>query len=160
MREAHRAARRLGFADPEDAAQEAIIIICRRYRDKPLDEQRRIVWGILDRILRTTRRRSARDEELLRRFLEAHPAHVHADPSVRSEAMRAALGELTDVERESLQMYVFDDKSFGEIGRELDVPKSTVATRMQRTLRSLRHRLEGEVEGESGAESTDGESES
>jgi RNA polymerase sigma-70 factor (ECF subfamily) len=54
------------------------------------------------------------------------------------ELVRAALDELSDVQRQVLKCRIYEDKKFREIADELDVPLGTVLARMQSALKKLK----------------------
>ena len=54
------------------------------------------------------------------------------------ELVRAALDELSDVQRQVLEKRIYEDKKFREIAEELNVPLGTVLARMQSALKKLK----------------------
>ena len=71
----------------------------------------------------------------------ASPAFV-AESGERTEAVRRAVGALPPELREVVVMKEFEDLTFQEIADSLDIPLSTVKSRLYTALRQLRMRLE------------------
>jgi RNA polymerase sigma-70 factor (ECF subfamily) len=69
------------------------------------------------------------------------PAHV-AESRQRAEIVRRAVGALPTELREVLVMKEFEELTFQEIADVLDLPLSTVKSRLYTALRQLRMRLE------------------
>jgi len=105
----------------------------------------------LDRIRATRRRREdsidADGGENLAAVAEASFATASNDPSLavehkeRSQAIRAALGELPREQREALELGYFRGLSQSEIAERTGQPLGTVKTRMRLAMQKLRDRL-------------------
>jgi len=66
----------------------------------------------------------------------------------RRDVVRRALEGLSDAHREVVHLAFYQDLSYPEIARLLDVPQGTVKTRMFHARKALRRRLAGRVEGD------------
>jgi RNA polymerase sigma factor (sigma-70 family) len=62
------------------------------------------------------------------------------------EQVRAAINELSDVQREVVYKRMYEGKKFRQIAEELDVPLATVLSRMQLSLKKLKPVLENYLE--------------
>jgi RNA polymerase sigma-70 factor, ECF subfamily len=103
------------------------------------------------------RRRKTRATVSLEALEEAGPVMVETRPGAHerllerdlARAVRRAVDELPDEQREVVILKEYQDLTFLEIAQTLDVPVSTVKTRLYRGLGQLRLRLEREgVHGE------------
>jgi RNA polymerase sigma-70 factor (ECF subfamily) len=72
------------------------------------------------------------------------PAPAPEIGPVDSEQLQAALDELPDETRLILLLFYFEELSYREIARELDIPIGTVMSRLSRGKQRLRQRLAGE----------------
>ena len=141
--------------DARDATQETFIAA---YRSLPRFRGEAQVSSWLHRIAVNqciTRQRRARtraetglDEEVeagreqfLSTGLEASPAHA-SESKQRAEAVRRAVASLPQELREVVLMKEFEELTFQEIADALQVPLSTVKSRLYTALRQLRLKLE------------------
>jgi RNA polymerase sigma-70 factor (ECF subfamily) len=60
---------------------------------------------------------------------------------VTTRALSGVLAELRTVERDVLLLYAWEDLSYPEIARALDIPVGTVRSRLFRARRALRSAL-------------------
>jgi RNA polymerase sigma-70 factor, ECF subfamily len=96
------------------------------------------------------RRRKTRATVSLEALEEAGPVMVETRPGAHerllerdlARAVRRAVDELPDEQREVVILKEYQDLTFLEIAQTLDVPVSTVKTRLYRGLGQLRLRLE------------------
>ena len=141
--------------DARDATQETFIAA---YRSLPRFRGEAQVSSWLHRIAVNqciTRQRRARvraetglDEEVesgREQFLstgrEASPAHA-SESKQRAEAVRRAVASLPQELREVVLMKEFEELTFQEIAETLQIPLSTVKSRLYTALRQLRLKLE------------------
>ena len=89
------------------------------------------------------RRRQAIASRATRQSVWSRPALDHAadQPLIRFEtveAVRAALAELPDAQRQVVRMRIYEEKTFAAIAEELEIPLGTALARMRAALRKLR----------------------
>jgi len=65
----------------------------------------------------------------------------------RRDAVRGALAALSDDHREVIHLAFYQDLSYPEISRLLDIPEGTVKTRVFHAKKAMRRRLAGRLEG-------------
>lgn len=70
---------------------------------------------------------------------------LHRDE--RSNAVRQALGGLSEDQRELVDLAFYQELSYSEISHLLGIPQGTVKTRMLQTKKVLRRRLAGRLSG-------------
>lgn len=70
---------------------------------------------------------------------------LHRDD--RRNAVRSALAGLSDDHREVIHLAFYQDLSYPEIARLLDIPEGTVKTRVFHAKKAMRSRLAGRLEG-------------
>ena len=80
-------------------------------------------------------------EQFLSTGLEASPAHA-SESKQRAEAVRRAVASLPQELREVVLMKEFEDLTFQEIADALQIPLSTVKSRLYTALKQLRLKLE------------------
>lgn len=132
----------LGFAlrrvsEPTDAADvvaDVFLIAWRRLSDVPDgDAARAWLFGTARRVLANQRRGDLRRNGLAQRMkleLEAHlPFH---EPDAECTATRQALSELSERDREILQLSVWEELSPAEIAVAMDMRGTTVRSRLHR----------------------------
>ena len=145
---------RLG--DREQAAEvvhEAMLEVWRRagtFRGR----SRVLTWilGIARHKILDAQRRSRRwrpepppDEEVADTTAPAPFDRVHRDQ--RRDAVRGALAGLSRNHREVIHLAFYQDLSYPEISRLLDIPEGTVKTRVFHAKKAMRRRLAGHPEG-------------
>jgi len=93
----------------------------------------------VDRV-RSAQSSADRDQRIGRRDLGREYDEVSETVEVRLEqqAVRACLGGLTDLQRESVQLAYYGGYTYKEVGELLDVPLGTVKTRLRDGLIRLR----------------------
>ena len=84
--------------------------------------------------------------------LEDSPAPGDLPPqqlqaSETAEAIRAAIGRLSDRQREAIALYAFEQMSCAQIAEVLDVPVNTVKTLIHRARASLARMIKGDDRG-------------
>lgn len=77
----------------------------------------------------------------LRVAAEEHGADCRAMADEKSDAVRGALGRLSAVEREVIELAFYEGLSSGEMSRRLHVPVGTIKGRLNRALRRLQRPL-------------------
>jgi len=139
---------RLPESDAEDVFQE---VFARAYQhlDKLRDDSAVRPWLAqltrrlcIDRLRATARERPVSEEELL--LTEADDTLALLDEALTvHEALAAAPGHC----REILDRFFARDESYKTIGKALDLPSGTIASRISRCLARLRAFLEGRNDG-------------
>ena len=129
-------------ADAEDIVQEAFVKFWRRNHkiaNRPLLYA--AVRSIALDVIRRDRRRARREASV---FAEAEPA---VDPQFELEddtqsALAAAVDSLPHDQREVLVLKIWNELTFSEIARALDISQNTAASRYRYALASLRKSLQ------------------
>ena len=105
------------------------------------------LFGIASRLAKQQHRQEAQAEEAASR-MGSEPADVaQASPEQRlhdltpSSPVADALMQLPDRDREPLLLHVWDDLSYEDVARALDVPLGTVRSRIHRARQDLRAQL-------------------
>ncbi len=140
--------------DARDAAQEAFVAAYRNLKNFRGDAK---VSSWLHRIavnqcLTTKRRQRSRAEDFLddddgsedRVFIAAahHSPETRAEKAERLTLIRQAVGALPGDLRQVVVMKEFEEMTFQEISETLELPLSTVKSRLYTALRQLKMRLE------------------
>ena len=105
------------------------------------------LFGIASRLAKQQHRQEARADEVASRLGSASTDVVQASPEQRlheaapSSRVADALMRLPARDREPLLLHVWDDLSYEDVARALDVPLGTVRSRIHRARRSLRAHL-------------------
>jgi RNA polymerase sigma-70 factor (ECF subfamily) len=94
------------------------------------------------------RRRQGVDGRAMQQVAWVRPAAARgADEQVvrreAVEAVRRAIDELPAAQRQILHERIYEEKTFAQISKELDIPLGTALARMRAALAKLRKRLEG-----------------
>lgn len=137
--------------EAEDIVHDAFVAVVERADQFRPERGTVIAWLVtavrnlaLDRTRRRTRRAQITEEEL-----RHEPPEPVADPESiawlrqEREAVRAALGQLSEAQRRTLEIAFFEGLSYPEIAERENVPLGTVKSRAARALAALRAALEG-----------------
>lgn len=136
-------------ADAEDVLQDAFIRFWRHQRRLPGSPFALLATSIrraaIDRGRKETRR-AAREEAVA----AGEPAECWFEPEMdgndeRRASLEAAIRALPEAQREVIVMKVWNDMTFEEIGRALDCPANTAASRYRYAMTSLRRELNASV---------------
>ncbi len=139
-------------AEAEDVLHDAFVTMSERAAQYTPDRGSVIAWLVtlvrnlsIDR----TRRRERRGVILRRVASEDLGAAAQSPEQLLSDAtsfarVRRALGQLPDVQRQTLEIAFFEGLSYPEIAERDGVPLGTVKSRAARALTSLREALEAE----------------
>lgn len=144
----------LGYAmrrtdSPEDAADvvaESFMVAWRRLGEIPQGFEARLwLYGVARRVVANHRRGDLRQTRLCERLARQLDigAATRAGPEAETAGIvRAALERLSEVDRELLLLTNWEGLSPSELGRAMDIPPSTIRTRLQRAHERLRAELE------------------
>ena len=145
---------RAGAASADDLAAQTFEIAFRRRGDydPSWPDARAWLFGIALNLVREMRRREERQQRALARLvpregdLDASLERVEAGGG--SAALRRALAEIPEEERDLLLLYACLDLSYDECARALGIPIGTVRSRLHRLRTRLRERLAPELRAE------------
>ncbi len=137
----------------EEVAQDAFVALWRR--PGAYDPLRGSLQGFLLGVTRNKAIDLVRKEESLRRTKDSLTSELVTaskevtphEGLVERESVRAALGELTDVQKEALVLAYFGGRTYREVAEELDIPEGTAKTRLRDGLTRLRQLMTESGEG-------------
>ena len=150
------ATRILGEASiAEEVAQDTFVALWRR--PGAFDPSRGSLQSFLAGVARNKAVDRVRREESLRRTKESLAAEIEAtvNPSAdrdvaadvdERDAVVAALGKLSPLQREAIVLAYFGGRTYREVAAELDIPEGTAKTRLRDGLIRLRQLLAGSRE--------------
>ncbi len=147
-----RSLRRLGVpeAGADDGAQQVFVVAARRLGEIEIGGERAYLLGVAVRVAsdarRTLRRRRevALDPESAASTLSlARPRQPDEELEQKRELalLAALLDEMPDEQREAFVLFELEELSAPEVGRVLDIPVGTVASRVRRAREHLRESL-------------------
>lgn len=92
------------------------------------------------------RRKKGTQKKVLGQLQEIQPeaTSVNDDPLVRAEildSIREAIQQLSPDLQQVLRMRIYEDKTFAQIAKELDIPLGTALGRMRNAMHKLRGKL-------------------
>ena len=140
----HRMGEPLNQEDLADVTQEALLVIWRKlasFERNTLFESwayRICFLELMNYLRKTQRRRRLMDEAAQTLRLEPAPAAPVLPRTERYELVHLALAVLETEEAAIVRMRHFDDETFEQVGRRLDIPTGTAKTRYYRALTKLR----------------------
>ncbi|MHC4953200.1 MAG: sigma-70 family RNA polymerase sigma factor [Planctomycetota bacterium] len=136
-------------ARADDVVQEAWLAAMRR--PHAVRDLRPWLVGVVRNLVRREKRSAARREAREQRVLARSPARRPEDVLETEDARRRLVEALLSLEepyRSPLLLRYYDDLPPREIAKRLDVPGSTVRSRIQRGLEQLRHKLDANHGGD------------
>ena len=134
--------RRCPPGEADDAAIEVFAIAWRRRDDLPPEPEDRLwLFGVARRVVANEARAARRREGLLRRLRDEPVRHSPGDEAT-TEAVRAALRELSRGDRELLLLSAWEGFTVAEIASVLGVPARVVSVRLHRARKRLGRLLE------------------
>jgi RNA polymerase sigma factor (sigma-70 family) len=148
---------RAGESSADDLAAQTFEIAFRRRADYDTkrSDARPWLFGIALNLLRDARRHERRQQHALERIgpLEADydSSLEQVDARAGAGAVRRALAEVPEEDRDLLLLHACADLSYDECALALGVPVGTVRSRLHRLRARLRKRLEPELGWEDGA---------
>lgn len=152
----HGMARRV-LADPtlaEEVAQDAFLALWRR--PGAFDPARGSLQSFLLGIVRNKAVDLVRKEQSLRRTRDVlakelpvtEPTHDPGAEVEERQRVSAALGKLSEVQREAIVLAYFGGRTYREVAHELEIPEGTAKTRLRDGLIRLREALAPTQESE------------
>ncbi len=147
-----RSLRRLGVpeAGADDSAQQVFLVAARRLDEIEVGGERRYLLGVAVRVASDARRTIARRREVPMvaegvgaSLLVASPRQPDEELEQKRELLllSALLDEMPDELREAFVLFELEELSAPEVGRALDIPVGTVASRVRRAREQLRESL-------------------
>lgn len=137
--------RRLNREDALEATAEVFVTLWRRLDDAPVgDEARPWLFGVAHNVLRNRRRSVRRLGRLVARFASASRPDAPLPPELvvlrraEDEAVLEALGRLRSEDREVLMLRLWEEASFGDVGRVVGCSQHAAEQRYARALRRFR----------------------
>jgi RNA polymerase sigma-70 factor (ECF subfamily) len=135
------------LADAEDVLQEAFVRYWRHQRHLPGDPGALLVTSIRRAAIDLARRedrRAAREERADGTVEESDEffQRLPGEGDERRREIEAALRRLPEEQREVLVLKIWQELTFEQIARELDIPPNTAASRYRYALIALRKQLE------------------
>ena len=138
-------ARRVGIADAADVTSEVFLKAFRlRYRyDQTRESCLPWLYGIArntigDQLRRTSRPTLHLDPTVVDEIADADDRAVAA---AAAKALEAALGSLTEDDREALVLYAIEGLTYSEVAEALGVPSGTIGSRLNRARRKIREQI-------------------
>lgn len=147
--EYHRAVYRYAFrlsgsaSDAEDLTQQAFLVAQQKLDQlrKPESARSWLFTILRNCFLRDRRRPTPLLAGSLGLNIDSVPAEVPRESDIDTELLQEALNELPEKSRLILVMFYFEDCSYREIAKKLDLPIGTVMSRLARAKGYLRSRL-------------------
>jgi RNA polymerase sigma-70 factor (ECF subfamily) len=129
--------------DAEDLTQQAFLLAQQRLEQlREADRARGWLFAILRNLfLKMAERAGPIAATNLGMNLDGVAALSTGDAEVNSQALQAAINELSAEYRVALVMFYFEDCSYREIAEKLELPIGTVMSRLARAKRQLRANL-------------------
>ena len=140
----------VSFADGQDLAQRTFLRLW-RYRKKYDAKGAKFTTFLfmlarqesID-FFRAESRRRVQEEALMQAADELAPAGAGATATPAGDAVRKAMGRLTPLLREVVELVVFQDMPYAEAGKVLGIPLGTVKSRVFNALKRLKELLGNE----------------
>jgi len=129
--------------DAEDLLQETLTRAYERIDQlKSLDAGRTWLYRIMYSIYVNHHHRNKRQQEItLIQELAADPRDTHEEVDPVTESVRAQLQELPGLQRQTVEMYYFEEMSVDEIAAVFETNSNTVKQRLFRARESLRRAM-------------------
>ena len=140
-------ARRVPWADSDDATADVFAVVWRRISDAEADLSRAWIFGIARNVIRNQWRSNARRNRLFGRVRGLAPEIAPGPEAIvvrrqHDERVIAALRQLTASDQELLMLSAWDDLSGPEIAEVLGVTANAVQQRLLRARRRLAKSIE------------------
>jgi RNA polymerase sigma-70 factor, ECF subfamily len=126
----------------EDVVSETFLVAWRRLDDVPADARPWLI-GVARNVRLNAHRSARRQDSVAQRLLESSTPEPYEVEFV-SDAVKQALGALSEPDREALLLSIWDELDRGQIARVLATSKSNVSVRLHRARRRFAAVLEQE----------------
>jgi RNA polymerase sigma-70 factor, ECF subfamily len=140
-----RSLRRLGVAPPEtdDAAQQVFMVLARKLANVEAGKERTFIFGIVMRVAANVRRaranlREVPEEEAPHAQFVLPAVEARLDRADARAALDEILASMPDERRAVFILSVLEEQSVSEISATLQIPVSTVMSRLRRAREDLR----------------------
>ena len=133
------ARRRVDRGTADDVVAEIFLVAWRRRDAVPSGHERPWLYGIARNVIRNSAR-SARRQQAFHEILRCLPHPKPSDSAAvddQAEVMRSALCELSEDDREILMLVTWEELSYADVGRVLDISANAVAIRVHRARKRL-----------------------
>ncbi len=151
--------RRAPADDAADVFGDTMLTVWRRLDDVPTDAALPWCYGVARRCLANHRRSASRRERLTEKVIAEGPDVADGDPQRQVErldpALDAALGRLSDAEREIVHLWAWEQLEPRQIAVVLDTTSNAVSVALSRAKRKLASELDDVTHG--GDDEDDGE---
>jgi RNA polymerase sigma-70 factor (ECF subfamily) len=130
--------------DIDDIVADVYVVVWRRFVDVPRDDPLPWLIGVARNVLRNHQRTRLRDDALLRRLRSEPPRDQAAVDATSNDiaAIRHALADLSEPDRELLQLAAVEELSPAQIGVALGCKAVTARVRLHRARTRLQASLE------------------
>lgn len=137
--------RRLSPDEVEDTLAEVFVVLWRRLDDVPPERPLPWAYGVARRCAANARRTRRRHLELIEKVTRLDPPREYTDPDLApgaaGEEVRAALSRLSDLDRELVTLWAWEQLPPREIAAVLDLTPNAVSIRLTRAKQRLREAL-------------------
>ena len=133
------ARRRMDPGTADDIVAETLLVAWRRRDAAPSGYERPWLYGIARNVIRNSAR-SARRQQAFHETLRDLAKRKPYDPQPvdeQAEVMRSALYGLSEDDREILMLVTWEELSYADIGRVLDISANAVGIRVHRARKRL-----------------------
>ena len=127
--------RRADEAAAEDVLGDVLLTMWRRAADVPRGEPLPWCYGIARRCLANSRRGAQRHQRLVNKLADQRTGLA---PEPRDERVVAALGFLSDTDREVVRLWAWEQLRPEEIAAVLGVSSNAVSIRLHRSIKRIR----------------------
>lgn len=133
------ARRRVDAGTADDVVAETLLVAWRRRDAVPSGHERPWLYGIARNVIRNSARSARRQHafhQALRGLRQPKPSESEAVDE-QADVMQSALCELSEDDREILMLVTWEELSYTDVGRVLDISANAVAIRVHRARKRL-----------------------
>lgn len=132
--------RRAPAHEVDDVVADVFLVLWRRLDDVPADDPLPWTYGVARNCLSNARRSTRRNLELLDRVTRLDRPHQYA-ASESYDELHDALGRLSELDRELVQLWAWEGLEPREIAASLGITANAVSIRLTRARQKLREIL-------------------